>query len=567
VANTFTLGVNRGNPDFYKESRFEVVDNLIWTRGSHQFGFGGNFNFVRTTESFPLFYPFEATFASVDDLLNGNPFVIFFEKFDFNATSLDPAVYKGSRYTDAIRNQAKGTIDHTYNGFYAQDKWKATSNLALTLGVRYEFETFPKKAISNDLNNWDPRLGFAYRLGGKWNWVVRGGAGLFHGIIPNPLLSCQIPSCGGSGPFPGREKIEDSLNANTRLFAFASAPVVMQSALDTLIHTGVYPTSATGFLGEAVIVRFAQHHQAPYAVQMSLGFEFEPWRGTSISASYLRVKGVHLGSFFNVNQPLPSGTLESGKADFAAVRPFASCRPCLLDRLISVPNFANPNFAVYFEADSRWNSVWDGLLFNVNKRFSKHFSYGISYTWSKGIDDGPNPSFVLIPENSRRFDLERALSSDDVRHRFVGNATVSGPTGGNWLTRDWELGLIFSAESPHHFTKFAGFDANGDVFGVNDRVGLDGRNTFEGDDYKSLDLRVSRTIPLSEKVKVQLIAEGFNMTNTLNVRFFNTVYGDSIFHAPGEPGTFFDGALNPSYGQPRAIFNPRQFQLAFKLSF
>src|SRR5262249_6941134 len=80
VANTFTLGVNRGNPDFYRESRFELVDNLIWTRGKHEFGFGGNFNFVRTTESFPLFYPFEATFASVNDLLIGNPFVIFFEK-------------------------------------------------------------------------------------------------------------------------------------------------------------------------------------------------------------------------------------------------------------------------------------------------------------------------------------------------------------------------------------------------------------------------------------------------------------------------------------------------------
>src|SRR5262249_57723612 len=117
------------------------------------------------------------------------------------------------------------------------------------------------------------------------------------------------------------------------------------------------------------------------------------------------------------------------------------------------------------------------------------------------------------------------------------------------LTRNWEFSVIFSAESPHHFTKFAGFDANGDVFGVNDRVGLDGRNTFEGDDYKSLDLRVSRTIPLSEKVKVQLIAEGFNMTNTLNVRFFKTVYGDSIFYKSADTGYFFAVSLHHSFAQ------------------
>src|SRR5213592_3851250 len=57
VANTFAIGVNRGNPDFYKEPRFEIVDNVTHVRGGHTWTFGGNFNWVRTTESFPLFYP------------------------------------------------------------------------------------------------------------------------------------------------------------------------------------------------------------------------------------------------------------------------------------------------------------------------------------------------------------------------------------------------------------------------------------------------------------------------------------------------------------------------------
>jgi len=339
----------------------------------------------------------------------------------------------------------------------------------------------------------------------------------------------------------------------------------MQGALADILATGAYPNPATGFLGESVIVRFARNHQAPYGEQMSLGFELEPWSGTQFSASYLRVRGVHLSSFFNVNQPDPSGVLESGKADFAALRPVPCCG--FLHRLISVPNFRNPNFAVYFEADSRWNSTFDGLLINMNAREKHHFAYGISYTWSKTIDDGPNPSFVLIPENSQRIDLERALSSDHAAHRFVGNATFSGPTNKHPLVNDFRFGLIVTLESPHYFTKFAGFDANGDVFGANDRVGLDARNTFKGDSFKSVDLRLSRSFRISEKVRAELIAEAFNTLNTLNIRFFNTAYGDSIFNPPGTPGTFFEGSRNPFYGTPRAVFNPRQIQLAARITF
>lgn len=560
VANTFAIGVNRGNPDFYKETRFELVDNVTLNRGDHTIMFGGNFNFVRTIESFPLFYPFEATFATVQDLFNGTPFVIFFQKFDFDAPGLDTSVYLGSRFADNIRNQAKGSLDHTYNGMFIQDKWRATPNLTLNFGLRYEFETWPKRALNNDLNNFDPRVGLAYSVNPDRNFVIRAGFGIFHGIIPSPLFMCQEAACGGSGPYPGREDIEDDVNARTRIFAFASIPDVMQQAFNELMTTGRYPVVSTqfDFLAESVIVRFARRHQAPYGIQGSLSLEAEVLPGTLFRATYLHVQGVHLGSFFNVNQPDPSGVLESGAPDYAAIR---------FDRFNAVPGVRNPNFAVYFEADSRWNSIFDGLLIDVNRRLSHHLGFGISYTWSKTIDDGPNPSFVLIPVNSNRFDLERALSSDHVEHRFVANWLISGPTDLHPIVNNFTFGFILTLESPHYFTKFAGFDANGDVFGVNDRVGLDARNTFKGDSFRSFDIRISREFHLSEKTQLEFLAEAFNIFNTLNVRFFNTVYGDSIFNPPGTPGTFFEGARNPAYATPRAIFNPRQIQFALRLRF
>jgi hypothetical protein len=230
-------------------------------------------------------------------------------------------------------------------------------------------------------------------------------------------------------------------------------------------------------------------------------------------------------------------------------------------------------FAVDFEADSKWDSQWDGLLVTFNRRMKNHIGWGLSYTWSKGIDNGPNPSFVLIPQDTCCFNKERALSADHVSQRFVGNATLAGPTHTNALVNNWELGMIVSLQTPHYFTKFAGFDANGDIFGNNDRVGIEPRNTFIGDNFRSVDFRIARTIPFREKKSVELIAEAFNLFNKTNIRFFNTVYGASDF-CPVDPAafgcspqSFREGSPNPLYGSPRAVFNPRQIQLAVKFNF
>jgi hypothetical protein len=155
VANTFAVGVNRGNPDIYHESRFELVDNMTHNVSNHAIGFGGNFDRVGTYESFPLFYPFEADFANLPAFLGTDgavgcpegtscpdPFVIFFERF---STATDPlftegslaggtAVYQGDAISQAIRQQASATLDHTYTGFYLQDKWRASQNLTLNFG-------------------------------------------------------------------------------------------------------------------------------------------------------------------------------------------------------------------------------------------------------------------------------------------------------------------------------------------------------------------------------------------------------------------------------------------------
>ena len=594
VLNTFTAGVNRGNPDFYQESRSEIVDNVTWLHGKNTITFGGDFSHVNTLESFPLFYPFEADFGCLFaaqcpfSLEAGAPSVLFFERFqapNFTEPTFDPAILQGQRIPANIRNQAEGDIGHNYGGLYIQHAWRPTGNFSMNYGLRYQFETFPSNVLNSPTKQFDPRAGFSYHLGTKYNIVIRGGAGIFHGTIPMPLLACQEPSCGGTtGTFPGRSN-ENALNATTRLFAFASAPNITQIALADML-TGTYPDAAPlgfcpggtvsgcGFFGDAVIARFDKNHQVPYGIQTSFGITFQPTPDSVLDISGLRTKGVHLGSFFNVNQPDPSGqVLVHNSQGQTGLKNTFFAAPGIPGSRSAGPGFPTL-YAVYFEAASRWNSEWNGLLVDYNKRMSHHFSGGISYTWSKGIDDGPNPSFVLIPQDSGNLRAERAISSDSVGQRFVLNGTIEGPTHLNTFLNNFQLSTIVSLQSPNYFTKFAGFDANGDIFGNNDRVGIEPRNTFKGDSYQSVDLRLARTFKATEKMSVETTAEAFNVFNTVNVRFFNTVYGAADFcnfnpTAQGCSATqrFLEGSPNPTYGTPRAVFNPRQIQLALRLNF
>jgi hypothetical protein len=643
VANTFTTGVNRGNPDLYIEKRGEVVDNVTLNLGKNTVSFGGNFNYVVTDESFPLFFPFEADFPSLgaflgnDGVVTGcatapacpHPFLVEFERFQApNFTEAKLASFAQlyaapGAIPTTIRDQARAALNHTYNGFYIQDKWRTTAKLTVNYGLRWDFETWPTRALNSRYKNFDPRLGIAYNVGGPWNIVVRAGSGLFHGIIPERLLACQAPVCGGLGKFPGLNNVVDNLDSRTLDWAYAGVPADNNAALSALLASGTYPDcvpSATqtcpgvgpvptyvtaapnnscpvshtfmtpvnladcidSFFGPETIVRFDRNHKNPYGIQSSLSVEFDPFKDTTVSVTYMRTKGVHLGSFYNINQPLPSGQdmVHDSAGNVGLKNVF------FIPSVFGVPPHTVPgtacinqqlpcpfNYATYLLATSRWNSNFNGLLINVNKRLSRHFSAGISYTYAHTIDDGPNPSFVLIPQDNQNFRQEKANSADDIRHRFVGNAVISSPTTGSLWFRDFQVGMIATLQSPEWFTKFAGFDANGDIFGTNDRVGIEPRDTFRGKNLYTFDLRGSRSFTVRENQKLEFIAEAFNLANHVNIKYFNTVYSSADFcnvipvpAACGAGPFFTEGSPNPNYGTPRAVFNPRQIQLALRYS-
>src|SRR5262249_30406680 len=84
-----------------------------------------------------------------------------------------------------------------------------------------------------------------------------------------------------------------------------------------------------------------------------------------------------------------------------------------------------------------------------------------------------------------------------------------------------------------------------------------GRNSDVGFDYVTLKLRLSRTFPLGERLKMQALAEAFNTLNHRNDMIPNATFGSAVY--PTAPRSTF--------GQPTAVGDPRSVQVALRMTF
>ena len=219
------------------------------------------------------------------------------------------------------------------------------------------------------------------------------------------------------------------------------------------------------------------------------------------------------------------------------------------------------------------------------ERAGRYFRLNANHTFAKTLEDGKFLVFVDTPQSNDQRALERALSNQNVTHRFVTNFVADAPE--HSFLRNFQLSNIVTVQSPRPFTLFVGFDANNDGNPVTDRVGTSGRNTYFGDNLRSWDLRVSRVIHLSERHQLQLMADVFDLLNRPNVDEVYSVYGTYDFCGGLVPHRYKDAVSrlaqsgsqfgtcpaggppfpNALFGTPRTTLNPRQFQFAAKFTF
>ena len=415
-------------------------------------------------------------------------------------------------------------------GFYAQDEWKLSPAFTLNLGVRYDLEFL--RTINTATKNISPRVGFAWSPYSSRRTVVRGSYGLYYDRIPlRPLANALLSAHNTTDP------------SQAALLSYTFSPG--QALAPTFPDVASQPPM--GAVENYSLMNRNIH--TPYSLQTSLGVEQQLSAKSTLGISYQHLRGLHLIGSINTNINTNGTRPDPTRGN---IKPYSSV----------------------------FDSYYDGLEVSLQQRPVPWGSARISYTWSKAIDD-ISEFFFSAPINNFFPGQDRSLSDDDQRNRVVFNATVNSPTdpASGWadrLTHGWRLGGILQYYSHLPFNVTTGANTKQATsqrpcapgYSLTASGGLNpctealpgaviGRNQGIGFDFFTLNARLSRTFALTERVRLEGIAEAFNSLNHRNNMIPNATWGTGTY--PIQP--------NSTFGQATAVGDPRSVQLALRLSF
>jgi hypothetical protein len=270
--------------------------------------------------------------------------------------------------------------------------------------------------------------------------------------------------------------------------------------------------------------------RAPYSQQTSFEINQQIGSSLSVGAGYMFVAAHKLvrNQILTVSDPIGY---------------FPGTGKYMYNYGVEIPSFPAPpggrpgtSFGLAW-LDGSGNTAYHGTTWQMSGRLGSLLHLSANYTFSKALDDGTYITFVSLPQSLRQRELERALSNQDVRHRFVANFTADAPQD-TWL-RNFQLS------------------------------GSLARNTYQGDKLQTVDLRLTRRFKFTERTSMRLSVDAFNLLNTVNIDEVYAVYGapDLLGPLPMRYGDGIGSPANPFFGQPRTTFNARQFQFSAKIEF
>jgi outer membrane receptor protein involved in Fe transport len=645
IPNELLFGHNFGVLDRIWETRIQGSDSLSWVRGKHLFRFGGDVNHIKNFVVWPGFTPIRIVVPGINCLVDFANFVkpsaaiasnpaagpcplalppigggappfplvpgpnpadpangvpIAFQSAPLGtAVNFTPGIAEtlptnGWPYAYLPDQEPNFTVNlnHNYYGFFFQDQWKVTPKLTFNYGLRYDFESGLSNQMDVSHKGFQPRIGLAYSPDRRT--VIRAGFGIFDDRYAMSFLFITYPQrpaiLAGADLPPNRIGAESAVyQLNTYPYVpLPGVPTPAQITKDFLTTGQVFSHSVTGTAAAPTPVGYAytdRHSPIPYSEQASLEIDRQIGNGFTASVGYLFVAAHHLlrstlGNLCPI-EGITGGTYSCPPA--AAIAPPPPDYPAGKNYYSGIPRY--PAGLICCN-DLTGNSVYHGGMVQVSKTTGKYFNLNASYTLSHTLDDGTFATFISVPEDIFRRGQERATSNQDVRHRFVGNFTLTAPDKNKYL-RNFLLSSIVTVQSARPFTLFVGFDSNNDLIPAADRVGNLSRNTYKGDNFNTWDLRIMRSFHLPrEGMRLEAAVDAFNVFNHTNVDEVVGVYGTYNFCSGVLPRQYRDAAslaiqsggvggcpaagppnANPLFGTPRTMFGPRQLQLSLKLLF
>jgi hypothetical protein len=500
ISGVASFGTLSGSPTARRNKLVEGTDNLSYRAGAHALRVGIDFLYNDDVITFPRTYRGSYSFSSVANFLNGT--------------------YNSSGFTQTFANSVVAQTNPNV-GFYAQDEWKIAPNLTLNLGLRYDLQFL--RTIDTQTGNVSPRAGFAWTPFGSHRTVIRGSYGLFYDRIPLRALANALLSAHNTTNPADLSQISISLSPGQ-----AGAPVFPNILGSLTLPPGVLFNFST----------MDPHMRNAYSEQGSFEIERQLSAHSALSVGYQHVRGLHL--IISVNQNAPA---------CAAAGTNNGCRP-------------NPNFGNDSQYSPLADSHYDGLHVSYVERPSSWSSFRVSYAYSKALDN-VGEFFFSSPLNNYNIWQDYGRSDDDQRHRLVFDAVLRSPvtpaqTAWQRFSHGFQLSALLQYYSPLPFNITTGSNT---IQGTAARPTINGvfisRNAGSGFDFLNLGGRLSRSFPISDRLRLEAIAEGFNLTNHVNGVTLNGVFGAGTY--PTSP--------SPSFRQMTAVNDSRSFQFALRTRF
>lgn len=612
-------GTNAITPQETPQKRFQIRDDVTWIKGRHTFNFGGNFErtsigglfvfanpvrirlFSTDANGDPLTFNTEADFlnTSVQDISMGigDPNLPF--NHVGNTKNNRIQVYAG----DAWKITPRLTVNFGLAYRWDSNLWNHDLARPAVIAPLFEEGTAPS---GRDNNNFAPRVGFAWDPMGRGKTVIRGGFGVYYDntidnlrlferadlgpvgaeqfLVGTAIVSPLLNGIGGDGRF-NRGQI-------TLAQMLALYPSI-RADLESRLTTCTLPTAleCTGSVSGPI---FSNNFQVPYSLQYSIGVQQELPYNLILQADYNYRKGLGEVQVFDINQADSIAGPRLGAA-FPFPIPYAdssgfSTYSGLLARVDRrfrngfqfTGSYALSSFKA-FSADALGLGGAPTDLNNLRADFGpagldrRHrFVFSAIYEPQYFKDDSSfvkrnllgNWGFALISTMFSGAPLS-AFLPNNLDLSATGTFTTYLPgTGGGAIGRSVKSvsdlnGLIRAYNDsigtlPN--TTACSFDAtlrcdlyDQEIFRIAE---LPADTKLGGDSVISQDLRVTKTINFSEKYRVQLIGEVFNLFNVANLVNVSDIVLPTEGTAPAEITTFRPTQRSTSVfgtGGPRAF--------------